>query len=70
MIYQSRVVVRCEFDPFHPLDRIASQRFPPDSFPLEDWNSSYLQLIGCADEVPIWEKLSLDSEETSDSIFP
>jgi HD-like signal output (HDOD) protein len=39
-------------------DRLASHTFPPDPFPLEDWKTSYLQSIGCADDIPSWEELS------------
>jgi HD-like signal output (HDOD) protein len=38
-------------------DRLASQKFPPDSFPLEDWKTDYLKAIGCAGEIAAWEKL-------------
>ena len=37
-------------------DHIASGRFPPDSFPVEEWKQDYLQSIGCADQIPLWEK--------------
>jgi HD-like signal output (HDOD) protein len=39
-------------------DRLASRTSPPDSFSCEDWNTDYLQSIGCVDEIPNWEKLS------------
>jgi len=41
-------------------DRIASANSPPDDFAVEDWNRDYLQAIGCADDVPVWEKLPLE----------
>jgi HD-like signal output (HDOD) protein len=43
-------------------DHLASRTFPPDSFSLEDWKTGYLQSIGCADDIPIWEKLSTNPE--------
>jgi HD-like signal output (HDOD) protein len=43
-------------------DHLASQTFPPDPFPLDDWKTSYLQSIGCADDIPSWEKLSSNPE--------
>jgi HD-like signal output (HDOD) protein len=39
-------------------DGIASRQSPPDSFPPEEWNTSYLQAIGCANKIADWEKLS------------
>jgi HD-like signal output (HDOD) protein len=47
---------------FYVADRIASRAFPPDSFPLEDWKTSYLQSVGCADDIPLWEKFAMNSE--------
>lgn len=38
-------------------DHIVTRRCPPDSFPAEDWNNGYLQALGCAGEIPAWEKL-------------
>jgi HD-like signal output (HDOD) protein len=38
-------------------DHIASGKFPPDSFPVEEWKTDYLKCIGCADQIPAWEKL-------------
>jgi HD-like signal output (HDOD) protein len=37
-------------------NRIASAKFPPDSFSIEDWNMEYLKSTGCADQIPVWEK--------------
>jgi hypothetical protein len=37
-------------------DHIASARFPADSCPVEDWKTDYLQAVGCADNIPAWEK--------------
>ncbi len=47
---------------FYVADRLASSSFPPDSFPLEDWKTSYLQSVGCADDIPNWEKLLMHPE--------
>ena len=44
-------------------DHLASHTFPPDPFPIDDWKTSYLQSIGCADDIPSWEKLSTNPEE-------
>ncbi len=44
----------------HLADRIACRKSAPDGFPVEEWNRAYLQSIGCADDVPVWEKLSLE----------
>jgi hypothetical protein len=38
-------------------DHIASGKFPPDSFPVEEWKTDYLKSIGCADQIPAWEEL-------------
>jgi HD-like signal output (HDOD) protein len=38
-------------------DQIASAKFPPDSFSIEGWNMDYLNSVGCADQIPVWEKL-------------
>jgi HD-like signal output (HDOD) protein len=46
-------------------DHLASRKFPPDSFPLGEWNTSYLESIGCADEIPVWEELSMNPEGSS-----
>jgi HD-like signal output (HDOD) protein len=37
-------------------NHIACGRFPPDSFPVEEWKLDYLRSIGCVDEIPAWEK--------------
>ena len=47
-------------------DRLSSQTFPPDRFPVEDWKTGYLQAIGCADDIPSWEELSAHPEATAD----
>jgi HD-like signal output (HDOD) protein len=39
-------------------DHLAARTSPPDSFVLEDWKTSYLQSIGCAENIPAWENLS------------
>ncbi len=41
----------------------ASLTFPPDSHRLEDWKSSYLHSIGCADEMPFLAKLAEDEPQ-------
>jgi HD-like signal output (HDOD) protein len=41
----------------HAANYIASQKFPPDSFPQETWNQAYLESIGCGADLPTWEKL-------------
>lgn len=38
-------------------DHIACRKAPPDAFPPEEWNTAYLEAIGCAGEIPAWEKL-------------
>jgi HD-like signal output (HDOD) protein len=43
-------------------DHLASQTFPPDPFPIDGWRTSYLESIGCADDIPDWEKLSANPE--------
>jgi HD-like signal output (HDOD) protein len=47
-------------------DHLASQTFPPDPFPLDGWKTSYLQSIGCADDIPSWEKVSKNPEAAAD----
>ncbi len=37
-------------------DHLVSAKSPPDTFPVEEWKSDYLQSIGCADEIAAWEK--------------
>lgn len=37
-------------------DHIASSRFPADSCPVEDWDKEYLEAVGCAANLPAWEK--------------
>jgi HD-like signal output (HDOD) protein len=37
-------------------EHVASGKFPPDSFPVEEWNSAYLKSIGCEAQIPEWEK--------------
>ena len=46
-------------------DHLASQKLPPDTFPLEDWNMSYLESIGCGDEIEDWENLAAGREEAA-----
>jgi hypothetical protein len=48
-------------------DGIASRRCPPDSFGVEDWKSGYLQSIGCLEDIPAWEKLSLEQKSDAGS---
>jgi len=40
-------------------DGIASRQSPPDAFAPEEWNTDYLNAIGCLDKIPAWQKLSL-----------
>jgi HD-like signal output (HDOD) protein len=47
-------------------DHLASQTFPPDPFPLDGWKTDYLQSIGCADDIPAWEKISANPEAVAD----
>ena len=37
-------------------DHIASEKFPPDSFPIAEWEPGYLKSIGCEDQIPAWEE--------------
>jgi HD-like signal output (HDOD) protein len=37
-------------------DHIAAGRFPPDSFPVEEWKTDYLKSVGCQDRIAGWEK--------------
>jgi len=37
-------------------DHIASGKFPPDSFSVEEWKMDYLKSLGCADQIPEWER--------------
>jgi HD-like signal output (HDOD) protein len=46
----------------HIADHLASLKFPPDTYGLEDWNQDYLQSIGCVEDRPAWESLAVDSE--------
>ncbi len=41
---------------------IASRKTPPDAFVAEDWNTQYLQAVGCLEKIGDWEKLSLEPE--------
>ncbi len=41
-------------------DGIASRQSPPDAFAPQEWNTAYLNAIGCLDKIPIWERLSLE----------
>jgi HD-like signal output (HDOD) protein/CheY-like chemotaxis protein len=38
-------------------DGIASRQTPPDPFAPEEWNTDYLQAIGCLEKISEWEKL-------------
>lgn len=42
---------------------LASQKYPPDSFPIEPWDTGYLKAVGCADDLEAWEKLPIKKEE-------
>jgi HD-like signal output (HDOD) protein/CheY-like chemotaxis protein len=37
-------------------DRLTAVKFPIDSLPVEPWRTDYLHSIGCAEDVPVWEK--------------
>jgi len=37
-------------------DHIASAKFPPDSFPVEELKPDYLKSVGCVDQFPAWEQ--------------
>ena len=39
-------------------DHIASAKFPPDSFPVEELKPEYLKSVGCVDQFPAWEQSS------------
>jgi HD-like signal output (HDOD) protein len=43
-------------------DHLASQTFPPDPFPIDDWKASYLESVGCEDQIADWEKISANPE--------
>jgi HD-like signal output (HDOD) protein len=47
-------------------DHIASGKFPPDSYSVAEWKTPYLEAIGCAADVPVWEKFF--SQTTGDVI--
>jgi HD-like signal output (HDOD) protein len=48
-------------------DHLASQTFPPDPFPLQDWNTQYLQALGCAGDIPTWEKIAANPQAAADA---
>jgi HD-like signal output (HDOD) protein len=39
-------------------DHLTSRTLPPDSFAREDWKISYLQGIGCANDLPAWGRIA------------
>lgn len=43
-------------------DGIASRQAPADASPPEDWDTGYLGKIGCLENLPAWEKLSLEAK--------
>jgi HD-like signal output (HDOD) protein len=43
-------------------DGIASRQAPPDAFALEEWDSAYLEAVGCLESIPEWEKFSTESK--------
>jgi len=49
-------------------DHIASGKFPPDSFSVEEWKVDYLKSAGCAERIPEWEKFFVltDGEASGD----
>jgi len=40
-------------------DGVASRQSPPDSFAPEEWDSAYLEAVGCLENIPAWEKLTI-----------
>jgi HD-like signal output (HDOD) protein len=40
-------------------DGIASRKAPADAFAPEEWDTAYLKAIGCLENIPAWEKLSM-----------
>jgi HD-like signal output (HDOD) protein len=40
-------------------DGIASRQTPPDPFPPQEWNTAYLQAVGCLESMPDWETFSM-----------
>jgi HD-like signal output (HDOD) protein len=36
-------------------DHIAARKAPPDDFALEEWNLAYLRMIGCQNDIPVWD---------------
>jgi HD-like signal output (HDOD) protein len=40
-------------------DGIASRQSPPDAFAPEEWDTAYLEAIGCLESIPAWEKFSM-----------
>jgi HD-like signal output (HDOD) protein len=47
-------------------DHIACRNSPPDSFPVEAWNTEYLQTIGCQDDIADWETITFPSGSRDD----
>ena len=37
-------------------DHLASAKFPPDSFPVEEWKADYLKSTGSEDQIQAWEE--------------
>jgi HD-like signal output (HDOD) protein len=37
-------------------DQLACRKSPPDPFGVSEWNTEYLQKIGCAEDVAVWGK--------------
>ena len=38
-------------------DGLAARKCPPDPFPPEEWNKTYLEAAGCLEDFAVWEKL-------------
>jgi HD-like signal output (HDOD) protein len=47
-------------------DQIATRKSPPDDFAVEEWNSAYLEKIGCQEDVPNWEKSPFPPKGTAE----
>lgn len=42
-------------------DQLACRKSPPDNFAVPEWNTAYLEAVGCAADMAEWEKLPLTS---------
>jgi len=55
----------CMTSALHIADRLVSRHSPPDSFSEEELQISYLESIGCADDMATWENPSSKVETTA-----